>query len=190
MPLSHWKCRFKVALDSSWDVAESLPSLFSAAENTNKMAAAMLSATLSQSVWLVLLVLLWSCHWSPAKPFAQTINTVNAYPLLSLVSLQVTEKSLFLTPKCDVSIRILTVLFFWSVNGFRMIFMMFSPFTELSFLQTRSRRICVCVLVVTNPKRGALLLHVWRISITKRLRICVWIWVRDTGRRERERLNG
>lgn len=60
----------------------------------------------------------------------------------------------------------------------------FSGFTELGFLQTRSRRKCVCVLIVSNPKRGALLLHVWRISITKRLRICVW--VRDTGRREQE----
>lgn len=65
-----------------------------------------------------------------------------------------------------------------------MIFVMFGLFTELSFLQTRSRRICVCVLMVTNPKGGALLLHVWRISITKRLRICVS--VRDTERREKE----
>lgn len=52
----HWKWHFKVATDESGDEDENLPSLFSAAENTDKMAAAMLSATLSQSVWLLLLV--------------------------------------------------------------------------------------------------------------------------------------
>lgn len=37
---------------------------------------------------------------------------------------------------------------------------------------------CVCVLMVTNPKRGALLFHVRRISITRRLHIylCVCMW--------------
>lgn len=40
----------------SWEMDENLSSLFSAAENTDKMAAAMLSTTLRQSVWLPLLV--------------------------------------------------------------------------------------------------------------------------------------
>lgn len=53
---AHRKCHFKVVIDNSWDEDENLPSSFSAAENTDKMAAAMLSATLSQSVWLLLLV--------------------------------------------------------------------------------------------------------------------------------------
>lgn len=38
--------------------------------------------------------------------------------------------------------------------------------------------------MVTNPKRGALLLHVWRISITKRLRKCV----REMQAEQRKRL--
>ncbi len=52
----HWKQHFKVVIDESRDEDENLPSLLSAAENTDKMAAAMLSATLSLSVWLLLLV--------------------------------------------------------------------------------------------------------------------------------------
>lgn len=56
MSKKHRKCHVKVATDKSWDEDEDLPSLFSAAENTEKMAAAMLSATLSLSVWLLLLV--------------------------------------------------------------------------------------------------------------------------------------
>lgn len=43
-------------VDKRWDEDENLPALFSAAENTDKMAAAMLSAALSQSFWLLLLV--------------------------------------------------------------------------------------------------------------------------------------
>lgn len=50
------KMQLKVVMDESRDEDENLPSLFSAAENTDKMAAAMLSVTLSQSVWLLLLV--------------------------------------------------------------------------------------------------------------------------------------
>lgn len=57
-----------------------------------------------------------------------------------------------------------------------------SMFTELSFLQTRPRRKCVCMLIVSSLKRSALLLHVWRISITKRLRVHVCVSERHRQR--------
>lgn len=131
------------------------------------MATATLGATLSLSVWLPLLLHLQSCHWSSAKPFAQTINTATVYLLLLPVSLQTIEKSLFPVPKCGA--RILALLGFVLWNSRR------EDIDDVParFLNLASRRrdpgenVFACLALAT--KRSALLLHVWRLSITKRL---------------------
>ena len=70
-------------------------------------------------------------------------------------------------------------LHFGPEDSLRMILMSSGVFTHVSFQQTRSRSKCVCVLIVSSTKRGALLLHV---------RLRVWMQVWDTAGRAKKEL--